>query len=238
MTDVETLLVIQTHDTALDRLRHRAEALPERTELEAKTTELVTIDAQLGGARGRRDVVAREEKRLDDEGASLEAKAVAVDKRMYSGEVSSPRELQAMQSDVEALRRHRGEIDDREFEIMAEREVRDAEVATIEGVRAGVAAEIDRLEATVAEQMAAINAELAVEQSARAEHAALVPSSLLDHYESCRARARGIGVAKLIGNTCQGCHLSIPSTEVDRMRHQPPDVLAHCDNCGCILVLS
>jgi predicted nucleic acid-binding Zn-ribbon protein len=42
--------------------------------------------------------------------------------------------------------------------------------------------------------------------------------------------------------TCQGCHLTIPATEVDRMRRHAAasdgvGELSFCDNCGCILVL-
>ena len=44
------------------------------------------------------------------------------------------------------------------------------------------------------------------------------------------------GVARLVGSTCQGCHLTIPATEVDRIRRQPAGTLAFCDNCGAILV--
>jgi len=43
-------------------------------------------------------------------------------------------------------------------------------------------------------------------------------------------------VARLVGFTCQGCHLSIPATEVDRIRKEGDGALAYCDNCGAILV--
>jgi predicted nucleic acid-binding Zn-ribbon protein len=65
-----------------------------------------------------------------------------------------------------------------------------------------------------------------------------VGERVLREYERCRERARGTGIARLVGLTCQGCHLTIPSTEAERIRKQPPDVLSYCDNCGCILVAS
>ena len=40
---------------------------------------------------------------------------------MYSGSVSSPRELQAMQADVEQLRRHQRNLENRELELMEAR---------------------------------------------------------------------------------------------------------------------
>src|ERR671923_243800 len=72
------------------------------------------------------------------------------------------------------------------------------------------------------------------ERAARDGIATTIDVSLLEDYEACRARARGMGAARLNGNTCQGCHLSIPSVEAERIRKSPPGTVAHCDNCGCI----
>lgn len=220
----------------LDRLRHRREALPERAALDARSSEATELDARLAEATARRDDVAREEQRFDDESRSLEGKAVEVERRMYSGEVSSPRELQAMQADVEQLRRHRRGIDERELELMEQREVLEVAVDELEQALVAMQADLDRLQAAIASQEAEIDGELKVAAAARADLVADVSDSLLATYERCRARARGIGAARIVGDTCQGCHLSIPATEVDRIRHQPPDTLAHCDNCGCILL--
>jgi predicted nucleic acid-binding Zn-ribbon protein len=35
---------------------------------------------------------------------------------------------------------------------------------------------------------------------------------------------------------CQACHLGLPATEVDRIRHLPEDTLVRCEHCGAILV--
>ena len=78
--------------------------MPERAELEARTGEL---RAQQGAARGRAGAAATrcyaDERRLDDEARTIGAHADEVDKKLYSGTISSPRELQAMQADVDML---------------------------------------------------------------------------------------------------------------------------------------
>src|SRR5712671_5361433 len=102
-SQLETLLLVQEHDTARDRLRHRRAALPERAELVIRTTELSGLDAQARDVRGRRDVVLADEKRLDDESRSFGARADEADKKLYSGTINSPRELQDLQADVEML---------------------------------------------------------------------------------------------------------------------------------------
>ena len=64
----------------------------------------------------------------------------------------------------------------------------------------------------------------------------LVVLELLAEYERLRARLGGIGAARLEHGTCMGCRMKLPATELDRIKHQSPDELVHCDQCGRILV--
>jgi predicted nucleic acid-binding Zn-ribbon protein len=233
---LDTLLELQSRDTAIDRLHHRRDTLPERAALESVRGELGAAGQQLAEATSRREEAAREEQRFDDEARSLEEKAAEVERRMYSGEVTSPRELQTLQADVDQLRRHRRGLEDRELEVMERRESLDAEVAELARRVRELEAEGERLGGALGEVEGEIDGEMAVERSARDELATTVDAGLLADYEQCRHRARGMGAAQLNGNTCQGCHLSIPSVEAERIRKSPAGTVAHCDNCGCILV--
>jgi predicted nucleic acid-binding Zn-ribbon protein len=233
---LDDLLTLQNHDSAVDRLRHRKTTLPERAQLEARRAAYAELEARRAEVTERRDVELREERRLDDEVRSLEAKAKAVDTKMYSGTVSSPKELQAMQADIDQLRRHAGELEDEELEVLVRRETLDEEVAELEAAQAAVVAEMETLLAAIASQEGEIDAELAVEEEARAALAPGIPEPTLRLYEQIRTGNRGVGAARLVGMNCQACHLSLPATEVDRIRHLPADALARCEHCGAILV--
>jgi predicted nucleic acid-binding Zn-ribbon protein len=184
----------------------------------------------------RGDGVARRQQRLEDELASTETRIGDLERRMYSGVVSAPRELQAMQADLESLRRRRATLEDAVLDAMAEREPIDLEIAELQGERDRLDGEGARLRAAVAEAEAAIDAELAEEAGRRAEAAADLPADLTARYERLRERLDGIGAAPLVGGRCGGCHLSLPATELDRIRREPPDALVSCDQCGRILV--
>ena len=43
-------------------------------------------------------------------------------------------------------------------------------------------------------------------------------------------------VARLVGTNCHGCHLTLSSMALDKIRRLPPDALALCDECGRILI--
>ena len=65
---------------------------------------------------------------------------------------------------------------------------------------------------------------------------AQLPPALYERYELLRARLKGTGAARLIGNHCDGCHLELSAGEVERIRATTPDRVATCDQCGRILV--
>jgi predicted nucleic acid-binding Zn-ribbon protein len=236
LDELEALLLVQEHDTARDRLRHRRATLPERAELDTRAADLRTLDAQSREVRSQRDVVLADEKRLDDEARSLGARADEGDAKLYSGAVSSPRELQAMQADVEMLRKQRSDLEDKELEVMEARELLDAQIAGLDADTAVVRADIDRLQGIIAAAEAEIDEELAKEDTARAQQASSVPDALLADYEKRRTQNRGAGAARLVGTSCTACHLSIPSTEAENIRRNAGATVAYCDNCGAILV--
>ncbi len=72
---LEQLLLVQERDTELDHLRHRREALPARSELAAREADAATHSARVRELTKERDEVLAEERRLDDEATSLEARA-------------------------------------------------------------------------------------------------------------------------------------------------------------------
>jgi hypothetical protein len=96
--------------------------------------------------------------------------------------------------------------------------------------------DVAALRETLAAAEGSLGDELAAEEAARAGVASGIDADLLDVYERCRDKSNGVGAARLVGMTCQGCHLSIPATEAERIRTAPDGTVEHCDNCGTILV--
>jgi predicted nucleic acid-binding Zn-ribbon protein len=236
VTVFDDLLRVQDHDTAADRLRHRRQNLPELAELRAVGDDLAGVEATLAQIGARAAEAARAQRRLEDELALVEAKVAELDARLYSGAVTVPRELQAMQAEGEALRARRSTLEDQVLAAMGEREPLDAQVAALEQQRARLDADGARLRAAVAEAQAVVDQNLAAELDARALAAADVPAELGALYEQLRARLGGVAAAPLVNGRCGGCHLALPATEVARLRKEPAETLVRCEQCERILV--
>jgi uncharacterized protein len=233
---LEALLGVQDLDAALDRARHRHRSLPERAELAALASRAAELTARRTMVAEVRDEVAGREQALEDELRSSDDRAKAVEKRMYSGEVSASRDLQAMAADVVALKARSSDLEDRALEALGEREPLDDEVAGLDAELAALAQAAATTQARLKEAETAVEAEVASLTARRQEAAALAPAAMFPEYERLRARLGGVAVARLIGSRCDGCHLTLTALELDHIRHQPADALVTCDNCGRILV--
>jgi uncharacterized protein len=236
VSDLAQLLAVQDHDTAADQLRHRLQNLPQRAELAAVQRELDELEAATATTATRRDELARSQRRLEDEIDALEAKSASVDRTLYSGTVNVPRELTAMQEELEALRRRRSRLEDDVLEIMEEREPLDAALEKATARRIELTTRYDELGASLAQAEATVQAALAEETARRDEAAAAVPPPLMAEYERLRTRMGGVAAAPLQGRSCGGCHLALSAVEIDRLRRLPLDAVVHCEECGRILV--
>ncbi|HEY8545029.1 MAG TPA: C4-type zinc ribbon domain-containing protein [Acidimicrobiales bacterium] len=238
MTRWDALLVVQDHDTHIDQLVHRSETLPVRASLAEMEARIAEVDGRIAEVDGRLGELSRSQQRLEDEIATLREKQAQADQQLYSGTTNNPRELQALQDDIESIKRRIGKLEDDELEIMEATEPVEAERRALEAERTDLDGKAEALRAELAAAVAEIDAELADVRAQRDAAAADVEDDLLAEYQTLRKRAGGIAIARLVGSTCQGCHLALSAVEVDRIRKLSPDDRVTCEECGRLLVRS
>jgi predicted nucleic acid-binding Zn-ribbon protein len=232
----ERLLVVQDLDTLLTQLAHRREVLNERSGLTGLAAELEALATEKAALLAQRGVLADTQKDLEAHIATLNERSSAIETRMYAARGSSTRDLQAMDEEVRHLNQRRRELEDEELVAMVDQEPIDAALAALEARTAPLEAKVNVLRGEVALERSEIEAELATATASRAAEVALLPEPLAARYETLRARLRGTGAARLIGNRCDGCHLELSSAEVERIRATTPESVVTCDQCGRILV--
>lgn len=238
MTDptLGQLLAVQELDTAGDQLRHRRAHLVERGQLAEVERRAAACRAELAGVESERDALAGRQRAAEAELAATEERSGAVSRRLFGGDVSASRELQAMSTELEQLKHRASALEDSVLGDMEEREPLDARAAELERqleMLGGQSADLAK-RAEAAE--AAIDAELAELSTRRAAAAEAVPEALLATYERLRSRLGGVGVARLDGARCGGCHLTLPAAELETVRHLPEGQVYQCEQCSRILL--
>lgn len=230
------LLDLQAEDTAIQRLTDRRASLPEAERLSDLRDQLAELEADLEIARKQHEEIARECNRFEGEIELLETKLAREEQRMFSGAVSNPKELSALQAEVEMLKNKRSGLEDQLLEAMEQRDSVAATVAGHESERSEISGTVDELGAAVQSLSGDIDSELAARTSQRGSIASEIPPDLLALYEKLRAEKHGVGAAALEGGVCLGCHTKLPAKEVERVRFEGG--LQRCDNCRRILIVA
>lgn len=233
---LDHLLAVQDIDTSMSQLRHRRDTLADTVGLTPLVAEIRSLEAGRAAAQERRAALLATQKDLEQQIGALTERRSAIEQRMYAATSSSGRDLQAMSDEVRHLTERRAELEERELAAMLEQDPIDAELAARAERLTPLDAQATELRARMATEVQEIDAALDEAGRARASEAAQVPTALLDRYEALRARLKGTGAARLVGNRCDGCHLELSAVEVERIHALSPDEVATCEQCGRILV--
>lgn len=230
------LLAVQDLDRELDGLRHERDTLPQYEVLTKLAAERAALATRVATVDEQRHDLGRSQKRLEDEVALLEDRIAKEQGKLYGGEVTAIKELQALEEEIAGLTKRRTLVEDQILELMEEIEPVDETLATaaendaqLVGREAEVQAELESGQAEIDEKIADVT-------TRRSERAAGVTDELMATYEGIRSQPGRIGVARLVGTTCHGCHLELAAVEVDRLKKLPANELVLCEECGCILV--
>jgi uncharacterized protein len=232
----DTVLEVQRRDTTLDQLRHRLETLPERAALADLGQRRRELDAAAAEVRSQVEDLEGRQHALEERIAAAASRRHELERRMRSAEGFAARDLQAMDHETQQLATRQAHYEEEEIALLEEEEPLDETLAGQDELAARLRAEAEQLEAAIAKAETEIAASVRDEEAARSELASRLPADLAERYERLRARLGGVGAARLVGDRCDGCHLTLPSVDVDHIRHLPPDELVLCTQCDRILV--
>ncbi len=228
---------LQQVDTAVRHLHHRRANLPEQKALDENAEILATIASEYTGSREQLDRLVRQQKRHEEEIAAIDTRRKTEEARMYSGRITSERELEALRSELSSLRGRKNDLEDALLEIMEQREELESVVSTQRERHAELTSAVTDLERERDTAAADIDAELAVRTEERSKVAADVRPEILSYYDDLRARKDGVAVAELRGSACRGCRLELTAFALEDVHADVAEGLARCEQCGRILVV-
>ncbi|MBA8942963.1 hypothetical protein FHS33_001357 [Streptomyces calvus] len=230
------LLDVQDLDVRLQQLAHKRRSLPEHAEIESLSRDLTQLRDLLVAAQTEESDCAREQTKAEQDVDQVRQRAARDQKRLDSGAVSSPKDLENLQREITSLAKRQGDLEDVVLEVMERRESAQERVAELTERVGSVQGRIDDATARRDAAVEEIDGEAASVTKEREVVAASVPGPLLALYEKLREQQGGIGAAKLYARTCQGCRQELAITELNEIRAAAPDTVVRCENCRRILV--
>ena len=210
--------------------------MPELAEIRDLEKTREELDNRARDARIRVDDLTVEQKKIDRDVEQVKARRVRDRDRMDQGLITSPKDLERLQHELESLERRITTLEDEELEVMAQ--VEDAQ-RDLDSLTAQVREADERLAALCAardEKTGALDAELSDVEGRRGPTAGEVPADLLALYDRLRDQKGGVGAAALRARQCGGCRLTLDNAELAVIRNAPSDEVIRCEECQRILV--
>ena len=227
MNPVLKLYILQQIDTKLDKYAYRLRELDAAIgEDSVVRTATERFDSTASDSRDARRV----HQRIQDEIVVVTQKRATGQKRLYSGTVTNPKELQDLQDEGVSLGHRIEGLEERQLEAMiAQEDTESAEANALddlERVRTDWLQEQDLL---LGENDALLektlrlkdDREIAVKSISEAEE---------QSYDSVRARKRGVAVARLKGDICSACGMVLSAARIQLARSSSE--LVKCGNCA------
>lgn len=230
MTDAAKLYDLQKIDTNWEKVRRKLlqlqKQLEEPEELRAARARLAATEAGLQAAEAS-------QKSAEAEAQGLAERIRGGEQRLMSGALHSPKELEALQASVAALRRQRAAVDDVGVNALLEGEELAARRAGEQAALAAVEQSWGTRHAELAQEDVKLR-RLAVQIKAqRVRLLEALPAEDLALYEDLRKRKAGVAVALVENGLCTACHVRLPTGVASAARSSREPV--YCTSCGRIL---
>ncbi len=229
-----SLLALQETDTAIDRLTTRRAALESGGLLAEIRDEANAGERTFGELRLQLDAMARDQMRFEHEIDSMTQKIAAEERRLFDGSVANSRELGSIQHEVENLKRRRTDREDELLALLEQREALEARIAEAEAAAAVLRGRVEETAATTSDELREVETDLAARIADRVGLVSQLDPELVELYDDLRRTKRGVGAAALVDGVCQGCHEQLSSVEIDRLKRT--DGIKRCEHCRRILV--
>jgi hypothetical protein len=216
-------------DAALVEIRKRAANLDPGKALQGK---LETLKTEYAEKEGRQKALAAELFDLELQQKSMGDKIAKFDKDLFGGKVVNPREVEAIEKEIESLKRRRLEIETKWVTTSELVKEADDAVKEVAARMAVVRKDLKAHQAKAIELKGQLESEFVRFTNSRPEALKEVEPGLLAKYEALRTRLGGVALADAKTGTCGACGNTLPTRTMTLLREER---VVSCEQCHRIL---
>lgn len=221
------LFELQEADNTIARLRRERAKLDDASSLRGERDTLqIAVDKETVRLQKMHSDRADKELQLQ----TAEEKIARQNSRLMSATASH--EVTALQRDIAALNRARGDLDEAILILMDEEETGQAHLADLQNQLKAKSAQTNEAEAHFKSETGRIENEIAATQAKREALAQSLDPDALEKYTDIAARHHGVAVAHPEKGNCSACGMTITPFNLKEAKTK---AWPECDNCARLL---
>lgn len=180
--------------------------------------------------------ITREQDKLEADIDQVRQRMSRDQQRLDTGAVSSAKELESLQHEIESLARRQRDLEDVELEVMERLEETEGRVSALSVEQQRLADETAQTERRRVEALSGLEKDAEYAGQQRAVVVPEVSAELLALYEKLRDQLDGVAAVAITRRRCGGCQLELNQTDIERLRSAADDDIVRCEECRRIQV--
>ena len=230
MSLAEQLYKLQQVDLELQRKQQ------ELNEVENQLSDdkaLVAAESKLVSQKEQLEDVGKKQKSSEWELEDLQEKVRQINSKLYVGTTTNPKELVNLEKEVKGLKSQIRPKEDALLGLMSQVEEIEAKVKTTAEEIERLKREWEQRQETLGQRKSEVETALAKLRGDRNGLGQQIDPEALNTYERLRL-TRGQAVVKVERGKCQGCHITVPTSQWQKAKAGD---LIQCTSCSKILYL-
>ena len=230
---LKMLIKLQQKDVFKEKLDCRLKDILDKRDINALGESIASQDSSLKAKHENIKSISREVKSFELKLNELDETQRQLEKRIYSGEVNTVKELNQLQQKQEKIKQNAENIEDTALNLMVEMEDLKKTFSLENAELRQRKQEYQQKKLKNKEEVDRINKEISNVQLEIKELLNLIPQPLLDKYYKIKKQKKA-PVALVSEGKCNGCRMQISIMLVKEVEQGKQ--LVYCENCGRILV--
>lgn len=224
-----TLIALQRLDSAADAARKRLSELPAAEQ--ALTAAMTSAQAAVEAVRGKLQDNHQARRALEKDVAAVDTRLNRFDD--HKAAVKTNLEYTALLHEIATAKAEKEAIEEKVLLLMEAADGLAAQQKAAESELHARRVEGDKARAALGAERTGIEADLARLAHERAHEERGLEAPVLARYEQLLKQRRGVGVARMVGETCTACHVRLRPHVAQMVRRN--DGIVPCDSCQRIL---
>lgn len=229
------LLELQFLENIMDRKVNETKALAENKKLVLLKEKLEKINSDLNSLNKSYDDLKHKQKKMEDSVATQSGKIKKNEEMLFSGTITSSKELVNYQDEIKILKASSDEIENKILEIMIVIDDKIKEVKEVEDKKKEIEIQITELKENIKARIKVIKDSLKGLEKKRKIVISKIPKEYIEKYKILKNKKGGIAIGVLKDGFCDVCNMKIPSMETEKMKDL--DKLYKCSLCGRMLIV-
>jgi hypothetical protein len=226
------LLKLSQVDLEIEQIKNEISKAISSKELTDASGKLAEASEEVIAARTVFENLSMEARKADDNLHLVEERIARDLERLNN--TSSPKDAQAMQSEVESLTRRKGELEEVELEILDRLEKSEQQLKNVSSQREEFQNKVSELQESIQGQVDQLKMRGRKLTADRETLVSKIPQDALEKYKALAARQ--IAVGQIQNRACSACRMGLTASTIDSLSTLAEDEIGNCPECLAMIV--